>query len=384
MGSNDNLDLSVDMNYIEKPLEPNGNELENEKVKEKSKSKSDKRSERSSSSRRSDASYEKLCSIMQNGFGDLQTSLGNMGEDIAQKVTNNMKGNQEFIPDEVSVEDNVDLHVEDVESDEAFEVESNIFDKLSKDYETNEAAGPSVSFEIAKLVNTMLSVSANETVAKSRADRHPRPKNLTFAEAPKVNKPVWDSMKTKVRAADSQLQDIQKDLLKSTVPMVKVIEVLNEAREKNVSIDLSELITNLSDAVAFVGSANVKLVKRRREFIKDDTSEKIKGICNAEVPFSGSLLFGDNLVQKMKEVSENDKISEELRKQNTGKTFPYRGRGSLPNFKNYSTRSRGAATYSNYSTRFNRGRYSPYAYNANRRGNSYRPSANRGKEAAKK
>ena len=78
------------------------------------------------------------------------------------------------------------------------------------------------------------------------------------------------------------------------------MEALNNVREKGQDFNLSELIKTLSDAVVFLGSANTKLVKTRKEIIKEEISPKLKGICSSEVPVSASLLFGDNFLQQLK------------------------------------------------------------------------------------
>ena len=73
--------------------------------------------------------------------------------------------------------------------------------------------------------------------------------------------------------------------------IVKVMGALNNSREKGQDLKLLELIKTLSEAGDFFGSASTKLVKTRKEMIKEEISPKLKGICSSEVLLSASLLF---------------------------------------------------------------------------------------------
>ena len=81
------------------------------------------------------------------------------------------------------------------------------------------------------------------------------------------------------------MQNVQKGFLKSTVLIVKVIEALNNARENGQEMNLPDLIGTFSDAVAFIGAANIKMVKTMKEIIKEAISPKLKAICSSETPF---------------------------------------------------------------------------------------------------
>ena len=295
-------------------------------------------------------SFAQLCNIMKEGFSTLQNSFANLGQEIAEQVTAGLCEDQEQGMEDVDV----------IEcANESNDV--NLFDSISNEFSAEENLGTAVSPEIAKLVNSTLSTK-NDGTLKLRDEKYPRPANLEFVQSPKINKPVWNGMKAKDRGVDAQLQEVQKDFLKSTLPIVKVMEELNEAREnKNISLNLEEVIKTLSDSLVFLGSANVKMVKTRKEIIKEDISAKFRGICNSEIPFTGPLLFGDNFLQQLKEVTDANKVSEELK------------RTYKPQFIRGSSRGRANFGYQNgrgyVNKRLGR-RFFPYR----RRGNFSRPS----------
>ena len=73
------------------------------------------------------------------------------------------------------------------------------------------------------------------------------------------------------------------------------------------------MIKILVDSVGFAGSANCEIVKKRKETIKDDLAPKFKRLCS-NPKFSGESLFGEKLVQDVKEINELGKVTSDLAK----------------------------------------------------------------------
>ena len=53
-------------------------------------------------------------------------------------------------------------------------------------------------------------------------------------------------------------------MLKISIPVVRVIDQLNDARDRGSEVDLGGLIRTLSDSLALLGAGNQKKVQRRR------------------------------------------------------------------------------------------------------------------------
>ena len=66
------------------------------------------------------------------------------------------------------------------------------------------------------------------------------------------------------------------------------------------------------NSIAFIGIANVNLIKKRRELVKQDLPHKMHKLCGSLVEFTGSLLFGEKLAQDMKDIDEANKLTTEL------------------------------------------------------------------------
>ena len=56
-------------------------------------------------------------------------------------------------------------------------------------------------------------------------------KNLDYVAVPKVNKPIWEVIKPSTKRKEVKLKHIQKNTLRSVVPVSKVMQTLYEHRE---------------------------------------------------------------------------------------------------------------------------------------------------------
>ena len=125
-------------------------------------------------------------------------------------------------------------------------------------------------------------------------------------------------------------------MLKAVVPISQVIQSLYAQRDNPENIDAKELITSLTDSLAFLGCANVNLVAKRKDSIRPDLPKNMRGLCDESVEFSAESLFGDDLTGNVKEVNELNKLSGKFEKE-----FRYPRRGVRGGFG----RGRGARRF---------------------------------------
>ena len=232
----------------------------------------------------------------------------------------------------VNEEENLDVN----------ESENEFFNIMVEEFESADQVGPECNPGLAKLVNKYLSSKMSESGEKLKNEQYLRPKNIEYSESPKTNKPVWETMQHYSRVLDSQLQTTQKNFLKSALPSTEVIGKLFEAKDSPSDSDAPDLFSKLRDALSFLGPANVNMVKTRKEQIKKVLPKNMLGLCRDSVEFSGSYLFGDNLNNKIKEVTELNKVAFTIKRgsfnQRTGSfgRFPrgnYTSRGSFSGYR---------------------------------------------------
>ena len=146
-------------------------------------------------------------------------------------------------------------------------------------------------------------------------DKYDTPSNAKAMMVPKVNPPVWDSLKNHTRNNDLKLQKVQKLLVKGMIAMTKNLEKVNEDEQNGLTC---------------LAAASFELNMLRRELIKPGLQEKFAQLCKAEVPITENL-FGNDLSKHIKDLSEvhraTAKVSRGQRFSPYGRGRGYRGRG---------------------------------------------------------
>ena len=269
----------------------------------------------STSSNSPTAGLDKLSENMQKGFEMMKEAFENFGKNVTETIRDELQSAYEY--DE--------LEEQPGEEELAETAEENIFNEISEGV-SGEITGPELNPPLAQLVNKLVSSKMTEERAKEKEQQYRVPKNVQFATAPRINKPIWESMKPYTRSLDGKMQSIHKNVLKSALPVAKVMEELYENRETPDKIDINAMITTLADSLNFVGSANVGLVKARKALIKNDLPNNMQGLCQETDEISASYLFGDNLNARIKEVTELNKVKRTVFSDNRGKRGSIRGR----------------------------------------------------------
>lgn len=291
-----------------------------------------KESSSNSSSNKFDKSIDKLAKIMSTGFSEMKDMF------MERNQTDN-----EY--------DYEDLEFEEFEEQRFDNNEQDLFDDISGEINYGDSVGPEVRGSLANLCNKMLQLKISEPVIKEKRESYIRPKNVQFLNTPKVNKPIWENLATYTRIRESQLQGIHTDFLGAAVPVIRVMEKVFECREDTSTLDPKEIIDVLKDSLMFLGSANLAMIKTRRENIKKDIPKHMHGICREDIEFSSNFLFGDHLNSSIKEVSELNKISSSFKtrgfrnSRGMRRGFQPRNRGRISKRGNY---TRGSSYKSPY------------------------------------
>ena len=305
-------------------------------------SKSSKVTKSTKASTSKDSAPQDIGSLLMKGFEGLQQSIESLGDKVADKVSQSLT-NQFAMEEEQLMED--DSKDDDSHDDEA-EIDNpdiELFKTMVESFETEDNVGDNVNKYMAELINTYLGKRMSADLEKQKSDKYLRPKNVSFAEAPRTNKTVFDILRHFTKVTDVNLQSVQKNMLKSVLP---IIEILNELPTLGLEkTKQQEIIQKLTDSVAFTGIANVNMVKIRKLNIKKDLPARMKGLCAESGEFSGKSLFGDNLTTRIKEVSDMNKVSMDFKRS-----------GSRGTFRGF----RGPGRFIQRGTRYRRGRFNPY------------------------
>ena len=137
-------------------------------------------------------------------------------------------------------------------------------------------------------------------------------------------------------------------MLLSALPICQLLDKLVEVKDDPGLLDAEGAIKQLTDSLAFLGSANTGLSEHMKQNIKDDLPQAIQPLVKQGV-VSPRFLFGDDLSAQLKEVSEISKMNSQL----TGPPYRAGYRGGFRGTRGRSSYRRGA--------RRGRGRWAPYS-----------------------
>ena len=299
---------------------------------------------------------KKMNQSMTTGFSVMKNSLANLGESIADKIAEGMMKQFEQRPD---YEEYYEEEYEEEDDDTVSVIEDkDLFDSLSENLQSGDKTRGEIKPSLARLVEQCLSLKLEEENLKKLGETYLKPKNIKFIDPPRINKPIWESMGPNSQKQDNKMQTIQKFMLRSVLPTIEAIEILDNGREDAGNLEIDKVIKNLIDSISFIGAANVEIVKKRKESIKRELPSNMQGLCRESENFSSSYLFGDDLNSKIKEVSELNKVSNKMKKSSfTPRNFPQQSvRGSYVRGRGRGMRRWPRTPRGNF-------RYSPYAKN---------------------
>ena len=164
-------------------------------------------------------------------------------------------------------------------------------ERLAK-YSHTEELGPAVKEGLADFVNKTITTRLEPKKYKTICEKYLRPSNTDFLVCPRVNKELWSFIsKDAPKAADLEIQDLQKDYVKGLLPIVQAMNCMTEGtREWNFLADAFEIFAH-----QFMG-----LNDKRRNLLKSASSLP-KKLFSHEIQIT-SQLFGDhfeNEIQKL-------------------------------------------------------------------------------------
>lgn len=191
------------------------------------------------------------------------------------------------------------------------------------------------------------------------------PENCKNLVPPLINSEIWNNLYSNVQQRDRTLQDAQRILGLSIVPMINLAEMF-----KTNKLEMKKAKKCVSDAITFACNAMYELNVRRRFISRPFVQKKFQQLCAATTPIEEKTLYPSDITKRMKEITDASKINRQLTGYPRNISKNYRGR--MNNFRGRNQFSpytrgggRGRSGSMSRGSGFSRGQSRGYKYQQN-------------------
>ena len=188
-----------------------------------------------------------------------------------------------------------------------------IFDEINKERMSEEKVGLAISGQLAEVAHKYWADEAKKPAVVSKILEGLKvPSNCTILRVPVLNEAVARNrrMLTFHKRADKWLPDIQKFLTFAATAVLKMSDEILTVSTESRSLDLRQVMGYTVESITLLGRAHKQISNERKERLKPVLIEDIRGLCNKET--TSEYLFGENLVESMRETKENYRISNSI------------------------------------------------------------------------
>lgn len=202
--------------------------------------------------------------------------------------------------------------------------EDTLLQTLVSELDYGDKTGAPVQEKVASLVGNICSNKLSATKHKEMCEKYERPNNVDLLQTTQVNKLVWDHVNLQTRTRDLKLQKIQLSNIKA---MTALTVIVNDIMSGKGGLEKETILSKLTDALAMMGTANINFNHIRRELFKPEIKAEYRNLCSKSTPIT-TLLFGDDVSQQVRDISDANKMSRRCLTPYGGRTrgSGYRGR----------------------------------------------------------
>jgi hypothetical protein len=171
--------------------------------------------------------------------------------------------------------------------------------------------GPPVNETLATAVQNSINVNFDQEKGKKLADAIEYPENCSLLAPPKVNEEIWhDSFISKpLRIQDCGLQNIQLFIGKAMVPMINMMDSMLESDSQ----ESTKWFNQAFEAVELLTFAHRDVTNNRRKLLKPALKPEFGKFCAPKTPVTNHL-FGDNLSERVKSITDMKKLGKDIAK----------------------------------------------------------------------
>uniref|UniRef100_A0A8W8M0V0 Uncharacterized protein n=1 Tax=Magallana gigas TaxID=29159 RepID=A0A8W8M0V0_MAGGI len=175
---------------------------------------------------------------------------------------------------------------------------------MPKIFEDETKFSESISKNMAKFIKMGCTQKAD---VSKYLDEVKIPENCKNLVPPLINSEIWNNLFPNVQQRDKTLQDAQRILGLSIVPMISLAEMF-----KTNKFEMKKAKKCVSDAITLACNAMYELNVRRRFILRPFVHKRFQQLCAATTPIEEKTLFPSDITKRMKEISDASKINKQL------------------------------------------------------------------------
>ena len=186
-----------------------------------------------------------------------------------------------------------------------------ILNDLQAFYADNESVAADIDPQLSSIIGNLTKARLPEEKLKAKLDGYTRPGNCPTLVDTRVNPEIWDKLSPPTRSRDIKLQRIQHSLVQAAVAVATGTDALVKALRSGESLSSSNMalpVTALVDGLALLINANHDLNQQRRDDKRGDLNLAYKTLAASD-SVAGSLLYGEDLPSRIKEINEVNRVS---------------------------------------------------------------------------
>ena len=177
-----------------------------------------------------------------------------------------------------------------------------------------EKLGVDIDAQLAGIVGNLMRSRLSDDKLRDKMSLYVRPGNCPSLNPTRVNPEIWDKLSNATRSRDLKAHRVQSAIVQAIVAIASAGDILiGILRSGGVlsQANMAATIASLVDAMAILGHTSQDLNQQRRDDHKADLNQAFKGLAKTEVG-SSTLLYGDDLTTKIKEINESNLVAHSL------------------------------------------------------------------------
>ncbi|XP_069110172.1 uncharacterized protein [Argopecten irradians] len=189
-----------------------------------------------------------------------------------------------------------------------------IIDDIMSFYCDEEQCSSAINEKLAAVINTGMHTKVCKDKQKDLLGKHFRPNNCENVVVPRLPPSIWNSLGRRQKDTDLKYQSFQSLVCKALYPLIHLSDRLFNATQEGLRPkEVKDCLSLANDTFKCLQILHTDISYRRKQNLLPAINEEFKSLCAQSNPVTSQLL-GDELEQRIKEISDAKRVSKQITK----------------------------------------------------------------------